>query len=134
MELYFAPIEGITGGRYRRTHRALFSGVDKYYMPFISPTQDHVFTSRELRNVAPENNAGVPAVPQLLTKNAADFLWAAQGLRAMGYDEVNLNLGCPSGTVVAKGKGPGCWLIILATVSPVGAAFVKGHFYKGGYC
>ena len=25
----------------------------------------------------------------------------------MGYDEVNLNLGCPSGTVVAKGKGAG---------------------------
>ena len=25
----------------------------------------------------------------------------------MGYDEVNLNLGCPAGTVVAKGKGSG---------------------------
>lgn len=26
---------------------------------------------------------------------------------AMGYPEINLNLGCPSGTVVAKGKGSG---------------------------
>lgn len=76
-------------------------------MPFLSPTQDHVFTQRELRNVLPEYNQGFRAVPQLLTKNADDFLWCAGELAAMGYDEVNLNLGCPSGTVVAKGKGSG---------------------------
>jgi len=107
MEYYFAPLEGVSGAEYRRAHHRWFPGVDKYYMPFISPTQDHIFTPRELRNVAPEANAGVPAVPQLLTKNAADFLWAAAGLKDMGYDEVNLNLGCPSGTVVTKGKGAG---------------------------
>ena len=55
----------------------------------------------------PEYNQGFRAVPQLLTKNAADFLWCAGELSAMGYGEVNLNLGCPSGTVVAKGKGAG---------------------------
>lgn len=107
MEYYFAPMEGVTGGRFRQTHHRYFSGVDQYYMPFISPTRDHVFTPRELRNIAPEHNRGIPAVPQLLTKSAADFLWAARELHAMGYGEVNLNLGCPSGTVVAKGKGAG---------------------------
>lgn len=107
MEFFFAPMEGITGSQFRRAHRTYFSGVDKYYLPFISPTQDHVFTPRELRNIGPEANEGIPVVPQLLTKNASDFLWAAKELKAMGYDEVNLNLGCPSGTVVAKGKGAG---------------------------
>ena len=107
MELYFAPMEGVTGPQFRRAHHIYFSGVDKYYLPFISPTQDHVFTPRELRNVGPQANEGIPAVPQLLTKNAGDFLWAAGELQKMGYEEVNLNLGCPSGTVVAKGKGAG---------------------------
>ncbi len=107
MELYFAPMEGVTGGEYRRAHHKYFAGVDRYYMPFISPTRDHVFTPRELRNIAPEVNEGMPAVPQLLTRNAEDFLWAAGELKQMGYDEVNLNAGCPSGTVVAKGKGSG---------------------------
>ena len=92
---------------HRRAHHRWFPGVDAYYMPFLSPTQDHVFTQRELRNVLPEHNQGFRAVPQLLTKNADDFLWCAGELAAMGYDEVNLNLGCPSGTVVAKGKGSG---------------------------
>lgn len=107
MEYYFAPMEGVTGAIYRTVHHRLFPQVDRYYMPFLSPTQDHVFTPRELRNILPEHNLGFQAVPQLLTKNADDFLWAAGELFAMGYEEVNLNLGCPSGTVVAKGKGAG---------------------------
>ena len=107
MEYYFAPMEGITGGEFRRVHHRHFFGVDKYYMPFISPTREHLFTQRERRNMDPEVNRGIPAVPQLLTKSAEDFLWAANALGEMGYEEVNLNLGCPSGTVVAKGKGAG---------------------------
>lgn len=107
MEYYFAPMEGVTGSEFRRVHHKYFPGVDAYYMPFISPTQDHVFTQRELRNILPENNQGFRAVPQLLTKNAEDFLWAARELAAMGYDEINFNLGCPSATVTSKGKGAG---------------------------
>ena len=107
MNYYFAPLEGVTGSEFRRAHHRWFPGVDAYYMPFLSPTQDHVFTPRELRNVLPEHNQGFRAVPQLLTKNPEDFLWCAGELSAMGYDEVNLNLGCPSGTVTAKGKGAG---------------------------
>jgi len=107
MKLYFAPLEGITSAVYRNEHYRHFSGVDRYYMPFISPTQHHVNTPRELRDILPEHNGNTPAIPQLLTKCAEDFLWAAGDLAAMGYREVNLNLGCPSGTVTAKGKGAG---------------------------
>ncbi len=107
MEYYFAPMEGVTGSEFRRVHHKYFPGVDAYYMPFISPTQDHVFTQREMRNILPENNQGFRAVPQLLTKNAEDFLWAARELAAMGYDEINFNLGCPFATVTSKGKGAG---------------------------
>ena len=107
MKLYFAPLEGITDHIYRRLHRRYFPGVDMYFTPFLSPTKNHIFPPRELRQVVPENNIGVPLTPQLLTKNADDFLWAANALAEMGYEEVNLNVGCPSGTVTAKGKGAG---------------------------
>ncbi len=107
MEYYFAPMEGVTGAIYRAAHHRYFPGADRYYMPFLTPTQDHVFTPRELRNAAPEYNRGIPCVPQVLTKNSGDFCWAARALFDMGYEEVNLNLGCPSGTVVSKGKGAG---------------------------
>lgn len=107
MNYYFAPMEGLTDMVFRCAHHRHYPGIDRYYAPFISPTQDHLFTPRQLRELSPENNAGVPLVPQLLGKNAEDFLWAANELAGMGYREVNFNLGCPSGTVTAKGKGSG---------------------------
>ena len=107
MDYEFAPMEGITDWRYRRAHSRAFSGVDRYYMPFLSPSQGHAFTRREKEEIDPAHNEGVNAVPQLLTRRAEDFLWAAGELAALGYREVNLNLGCPSGTVTAKGKGAG---------------------------
>lgn len=107
MRIYCAPMEGVTGYLYRQIHHCYYGGIDRYYMPFLSPGHDHVFTKRDLREINPLNNQGIDVVPQLLTRQAEDFLWAAGELAAMGYKEVNLNLGCPSGTVTAKGKGAG---------------------------
>jgi len=107
MNFYFAPMEGLTDSIYRRLHHKYFGGVDRYYMPFLSPTVHRALTPRETRELPPADSVGFDAVPQLLTKNAADFLWMAQQCKALGYEEVNLNLGCPSGTVTAKGKGSG---------------------------
>lgn len=47
------------------------------------------------------------AVPQILTKKAEDFIRTVELLSEYGYQEVNLNLGCPSKTVVTKGCGAG---------------------------
>lgn len=107
MKCYFAPMEGITGYVYRRAHHKYFPDMDGYFTPFLSPTQNHRFTPKELSDIVPEHNQGLCLVPQLLTRCADDFIWAARELAAMGYSEVNLNLGCPSGTVTAKGKGAG---------------------------
>ena len=62
---------------------------------------------KEMRDILPENNPGITLVPQIMTNSAADFCQAADFMRELGYMEVNLNLGCPSGTVVPKGKGAG---------------------------
>ena len=107
MRYYFAPMEGITDSIYRRLHHKYFGGVDRYYMPFLSPTIHRQLTHKEDRELPMADSETFVAVPQVLTKVAEDFLWAAQVCADRGYDEVNLNLGCPSGTVVAKGKGSG---------------------------
>lgn len=107
MPIYFAPMEGVTDDIYRRVHHACFGGIDKYFIPFVSPTQNLRFGNREAKATDPARNAGVPAVPQVLTREAEHFIWAAQQLQEMGYTEVNFNLGCPSGTVTAKRKGSG---------------------------
>lgn len=103
----FAPMEGLTDHLYRQAHHACFQGVSRYFIPFISPTEHRVFTPREFASVSPKNNEGLNAVPQILCKNPDYFVWAAGALQDLGYEEVNLNIGCPSGTVTAKGKGSG---------------------------
>ena len=107
MKYYFAPMEGITTHVFRAVHSRRFPGADRYYTPFFSPTPDHLFTPRELRELTPEMRCAAPVVPQILSKCAADIVWAAEGLQDMGYTVFNLNLGCPSATVTAKGKGAG---------------------------
>ncbi len=101
-------MEGITGHVFRGVHARCFGKLDRYYTPFLPPPRlGHGFVGRSLKEIDPANNEGLNVIPQLLSKNAEEFLWAVQLLAEMGYSEVNLNLGCPSGTVVSKGKGSG---------------------------
>lgn len=105
--LYLAPMEGVTGYIYRRVHHEFFQPMDKYFIPFLSPTHSRSLKSRERAEISPENNQGMRVIPQVLTNQAEDFLWTAGFLAELGYQEINLNLGCPSGTVVSKGRGAG---------------------------
>lgn len=109
MQLSLAPMEGIAGYAFRRVHAEFFGALDRYYTPFISPLPKvgTPFSKRNSRELDPANNQGLDVVPQLLANDADRFVWAAGLLADMGYKEVNLNLGCPSGTVVAKEKGSG---------------------------
>ena len=107
MRYYFAPMEGLTDSIYRRLHHKYFPGIHRYYMPFLSPTIHRTLTHKEDRELPMADSVDFTAVPQILTKVPEDFLWAAQVCQDRGYTEVNLNIGCPSGTVVSKGKGSG---------------------------
>jgi tRNA-dihydrouridine synthase len=107
MKIYFAPLEGVTSYTFRNAYNGIFGHVDKYFAPFVAPSEKCPLTPRERRDVAPENNTVDNLVPQILTCKSEYFIDAAKELHKMGYNEVNLNLGCPSGTVCAKGRGAG---------------------------
>ena len=106
-QFYFAPLEGITGYIYRNAFHETFGAADKYFIPFISPGAKKKLTEKERNDILPEHNEGMYAVPQILSKNAGDVVAACERLKSLGYKEVNLNIGCPSGTVVSKGRGAG---------------------------
>lgn len=107
MKFYFAPMEGVTTYLYRKLHHKYFKGAEKYFAPFVSPTMYGCFTPREKKDILPEHNQGICVVPQILTNRSDYFLETAKVLWEYGYTEVNLNLGCPSNTVVTKCKGSG---------------------------
>ncbi|MBQ3559953.1 MAG: tRNA-dihydrouridine synthase family protein [Agathobacter sp.] len=108
MKIYFAPLEGITGYVFRNAYAKYYGGIDKYFTPFISPHTKKLMDTREKRDILPENNRGLYIVPQVLTNTAEDLIDLAKQLKEeYGYEEINLNLGCPSKTVTTKGKGSG---------------------------
>ena len=108
MKLYQAPLEGITTYIYRNALARHFGGADKYFAPCISPYEKIVISAKERAQLTPSHNEGIDLVPQILTMDAEGFLKLTHLLHEeYGYEEFNLNFGCPSGTVVSKGRGSG---------------------------
>jgi tRNA-dihydrouridine synthase len=107
MKYYLAPMEGITGYIYRNFYEKFFHNIDKYFAPFIVSNKGTRLKNKELRDILPENNKGMNIVPQILTNDSEGFITTSRKLQQLGYNEVNLNLGCPSGTVVSKNRGSG---------------------------
>lgn len=105
MEFYMAPMEGLTGYIVRNAYHRHFHNIDKYFTPFIPAAKR--MNSKILRDIDPENNKGITLVPQLMTNNAEEVLFMHKQLAEYGYDEININLGCPSGTVASKKRGSG---------------------------
>lgn len=104
MKFYMAPMEGLTGYIYRMAYQKYFHDVDRYFTPFLTNKK---MNDKEINDILPEHNEGMDVVPQILTNRADDFISIAKQLKQYGYHVVNLNLGCPSGTVTAKNRGAG---------------------------
>lgn len=107
MDYYLAPMEGITTHIYRNAYHKYFRPMDKYFTPFLVPHSKKGFSEKEIRETAPEYNRGLRLVPQILSNHGEDTLNTIRKLEQYGYQEVNLNFGCPSRTVVSKYRGSG---------------------------
>lgn len=104
MQYYLAPMQSLTGYVFRNAYNRHFHNIDKYFTPFLSSKG---LSSKDKNEVLPEHNQNMMVVPQIMTNQADVFLEIARQLKDYGYTSVNLNLGCPSGTVVPKKRGAG---------------------------
>ena len=107
MQVYFAPLESITGYVFRNVYETYYGGIDRYFTPFITATDSRRLRNKEMRDILPDNNSVGCLIPQIMSNRAEEFLRVADQMAELGYDTVNLNLGCPARTVVSKGKGSG---------------------------
>ena len=105
MKYYLAPMDNITDYIYRQIVWRHFPYWDKMYAPFIQPNEKPTIVPKENRDICPENNMGLPVVPQILTCDPEGFIRVGEILEGYGYQEINLNLGCPAKAIVSKGKG-----------------------------
>lgn len=104
MKFYLAPMEGITTYIFRNAYNHYFGDIDKYFTPFIASKK---MNRREMNEILPEHNKTITVIPQILTNRSEEFLQITKKIAEYGYTTVNLNLGCPSGTVTARKRGAG---------------------------
>lgn len=106
MKLYAAPLQGFTEAPWRNLHREIFGGIDAYYTPFVRIERGEI-RNKDLRDIAPGNNAGTCVVPQLIASTPAELERLARLFVEQGYREADINMGCPFPLMAGKHKGSG---------------------------
>ena len=104
--IHFAPLQGYTDDVYRRIHHELMGGIHTYYTPFLRMEGGGV-RSKDMRDIRPEFNEGVPVVPQIIVKSMKEFEFLTKIVEEKGYDRVDINMGCPFPLQAKHGRGSG---------------------------
>ncbi len=84
-----------------------FGGIDQYIAPYIRINGKPEIKSANERDILPANNSSINLIPQIITKDAGEFLFVAKYIQKLGYSELNWNLGCPYPMVAKRGMGSG---------------------------
>ena len=106
LPIHFAPLQGYTDDVYRRIHHDLFGGITTYYTPFVRMEGGGV-RSKDMRDIRPEFNEGVPVVPQIIVKSMKEFEYLTNVVEEKGYQEIDINMGCPFPMQAKHGRGSG---------------------------
>lgn len=104
--IHFAPLQGYTDDVYRRIHHVLIGGIHTYYTPFLRMEGGGVRT-KDMRDIRPVFNEGVPVVPQIILKSMKEFEYLTGIVEEKGYSRIDINMGCPFPMQAKHGRGSG---------------------------
>lgn len=104
--IYLAPLQGFTDFVYRKAYSEIFHGADTFFIPYISVKEGQILKKYE-KEILCENNPQIRVVPQVLVNSAEEMLFLSEILKSKGYNEINLNVGCPYPMVTNRERGAG---------------------------
>ena len=108
-KIYQAPLQGFTDFTYRNILNEVYGGVSKYFIPYLSYGKGKEIKKSQLKEILPEHNKALPAIPQVLFSDSTELFELLTILIDNGYTEINLNLGCPYPMATNRGRGA-AWL------------------------
>lgn len=106
LPIHFSPLQGYTDAAYRQAHARIFSGIETYYSPFARIEHGEL-RRKDVRDVMPENNPGLHLIPQLIAPEVNKAEQIISLFIEKGYQEVNINLGCPFPILAKRHNGAG---------------------------
>lgn len=105
--LYLAPMHGVTNRVYRNAFFRHFGGFDAAMAPFIPSANSSDMKATHFKDIVADSEALVPVLPQVMSNDPSGFVMTARRVAALGYGEVNWNLGCPYPMIANKRRGAG---------------------------
>ena len=105
--IHSSPLQGFTDFRFRNAFQKYFGGIEQYIAPYIRLDGKRRIKPANERDILPENNILLDLIPQIITKDAGEFLFVAKYVQKLGYTELNWNLGCPYPMIAKRGMGSG---------------------------
>lgn len=106
LPIHFAPLQGYTDAIYRQAHARIFGGIETYYSPFARIEHGDI-RRKDIRDIEPENNRELHLIPQLIAPEAEKAEKIISLFINQGYQEVDINLGCPFPLLAKRHNGSG---------------------------
>ncbi len=107
MKIVLAPIQSYTHTFYRYAHAKVFNSFDKYYTPFFEENSNNSWKPALLPELNRELNLQAPLVPQIVTNTPEFLIHSVRKFAELGFNEINLNMGCPFPMLLKRKKGAG---------------------------
>ena len=107
LTIHSSPLQGFTDFRFRNAYQQFFGGIDQYIAPYIRVNGKLEIKPSNEHDILPANNRSLDLIPQIINKDADEFLFVAKFVHKLGYSELNWNLGCPYPMIAKKGMGSG---------------------------
>lgn len=106
-QISLGPFQGITDHIYRNLFMTYFGGVDKLYTPFFTGIHKTEAKNLQGAELDPDGNDTSILIPQILSNDGVEMQRFANFCARIGYNEINLNMGCPFPRVARKKRGSG---------------------------
>ena len=104
MQYHFAPVQGHTDAAYRHFHAKNYGGNLFYYTPFIRLEKDSI-RNKDIKDLTSELNENHTLIPQIIFKDEKELNKLIQEIKALGFNRIDLNMGCPFPLQTGHGRG-----------------------------
>lgn len=107
LTLLSSPLQSFTECHFRNALNRHFGGIDTYYAPYIRLNGQLEIKPKYEKDLLRANNSVDELIPQVMTNDPDEFLFVADYVKRLGYNELNWNLGCPYPMVTKRCMGSG---------------------------
>lgn len=107
MKLYMAPLQSYTTSFYRCAHATTFGKLDKYFTPFFEDNNQGISGINLQPELSAQLNEELNCIPQVATNQSGFLVAFAQQIQQLGFQEMNINMGCPFPMLTKRQRGGG---------------------------